>query len=86
MKLIDTKLLDVKFPRSSSSRHRDIVMRGFPKPVIKLEKSKFWDEDSVDAWLQKQIEAGYNQQPVAVPKAGKSRGRKKNPRNADYES
>ena len=74
MKLLNTKRLEDKCPRSSSSRYRDIKYRGFPPP-IKIGGSNFWDDESVDQWLLQQAAIPYNPQPVAVPRQGKRRGR-----------
>ena len=76
MNYITFKTLSKKLGnRSKSSIFRDMI-KGFPRPIV-LNGTNLWSVDAVDQYLQELAEVPYQPKPVAVPRAGKSRGRKK---------
>jgi predicted DNA-binding transcriptional regulator AlpA len=83
MHLINFKTLAKKLGnRSRSSVYRD-MLKGFPKPIV-LGNTNLWSVDAVDQYLQELAEVPYQPQPVAVPKDGNRRGRKKNQKDVGH--
>lgn len=58
--------------RSRASIHRDMIDRGFPKPIKLGPNSVVWDEEAVDAWCAELAKAEYAPVPVAP---GSAKGR-----------
>jgi len=85
MNLIKFKKLSIKLDnRSRASVQRDMELRGLPKPVITLGKTVYWDEDAVDSWLEQLATIPYSPNPVAMPKPGKRRGRKRKTKHIEF--
>lgn len=66
--------------RSRASIQRDMENRGFPKPINLGGNTVVWDEEAVEAWVEKIAEAGYT--PISVA-PGVRKGRK--PRTVEVE-
>ncbi len=60
------------------------MIKGFPKPIV-LGKTNLWSEAAVDKYLMELAEIPYTPEPIAVPGAGKSRGRKKKQTDGSHE-